>query len=268
MNATAILQAQELAYSYAPSAPNIFSGLSADFIPAQFTGLLGANGAGKSTLLRLLAGLRQPNSGQVLLKGKPLSNYSIKQRAQNIAFVPQNINCDLAFTCREIVAMGRFHARSWHRWQASSSEAALVERCLRDTHTEHLADRLITQISGGEAQRIFIAQALAQEAQILILDEPTSHLDIKHQVEIMELVSSLCAKRSLCAIAALHDLNLAAQYCQRLLILSEQRLLCDASPSEALTPDTIKNVFGVKAYVASDAEGRMQIAIRRADHRN
>ena len=258
------LTASDLAFRYAHQAEPVFQGLSLDIEPGQFVGLIGPNGTGKSTLLRLLAGLRPPEAGQVSLDGRPLSGFSRPELARRIAFVPQDVRLWLPFTCREVVAMGRFARQKGWGLRESSADAEIIERCLAETQTDHLAGRRITDISGGEAQRVRIAQALAQQTDILILDEPTAHLDIRHQVGLMELAVRL-SRRGLTVIAALHDLDMTAMYCSRIAILSQGRLAGWGAPQEVLTPEAIKDAFGVDAAVRRDERGYTRVALDRSD---
>lgn len=249
------LTAQNISFAYSPTAENVITDLSITIEPGTFVGLLGPNGAGKSTLLRLLAAVDKPNNGQVLLGDTPLEAFPKKQLATKIAFVPQDVRIWLPFTCREIVAMGRYAQQKGLTMFARSSDE-IVLTAMRDTGVEHLADRAISQVSGGEAQRVRIAQALAQQTGILILDEPTSHLDISFQLEIMDLASRLNKQRKLTVITALHDLNLASLYCQRLVVLKQGQVVGDGDPSQLLTSQLLKQVFRVDADIVPTNPGQ------------
>lgn len=264
LSAPLVLSIKNVDFRYSPQGPLIFHDVSAELQPGQFIGLLGPNGTGKSTFLRLLAGLRSPSSGSVCLNEKPLSDFAKADLAKHIAFVPQDVRMWLPFSCREVVAMGRFaHKKGLSLFESSAGDQ-IVERCLAETQVSHLADRLVNEISGGEAQRVRIAQALAQETQILILDEPTSHLDIKHQISIMELAVRL-RQKGMTVIAALHDLDMAALYCDRLLVLSEHRLKHNGSPEQVLSRENIKDVFGVSAVIGPNEKGELRVSLCRND---
>lgn len=257
-----VLQAETLSFHYPNHPDPVLCGISASFAPAQFTGLLGPNGTGKSTLLRLLAGLLQPSRGSVKLGDAPLSSFSRRSLAKRLAFVPQDVRLNLPFTCREVVAMGRFaHKSSWQLF-GNSKHDDVVERCLEETATAHLAERKITEVSGGEAQRVRIAQALAQESDIILLDEPTAHLDIKHQVAVMELALRL-RQRGMTVIAALHDLDFAAVYCDRLILLHNHTVFQDGSPAQVVNAENLRSVFDIHAEVVRDEDERVRVRLRR-----
>lgn len=210
-------------------------------------GVLGPNGSGKSTLLKLLAGVLQPTRGEISLEGKRLDRIPRRELAQRLAFVPQKVELPFPFRCRELVMMGRYARMRGAGLDESRQEEAVLQ-ALRATGVEHLKDRRFGELSGGEAQRVRIAQALAQEGQIMLLDEPTSHLDIAHQLELMSLLGQL-AGQGQAILVSLHDLNLAALYCQRLLLLKEGRLLAEGAPGEVLTEETLAQAYGVRLAV-------------------
>lgn len=256
------LTVSQVSFRYSPQSPAVFEDVNLKVGAGQFVGLIGPNGTGKSTFLRLLVGLRRPSSGQIILNGKDISDFAKADLAKVIAFVPQDVRMWLPFSCREVVAMGRFAHKKGLSIFDSSTGDEIVEKSLAETGVSHLADRLVTEISGGEAQRVRIAQALAQETQIIVLDEPTSHLDIKHQVGIMELSSRL-RQRGLTVIAALHDLDMAAMYCDRLIALSHHRLAYDGTPEEVLSSESIKGVFDVHAEVRRDEHGHVRVSLQK-----
>jgi len=242
------LQALGLTFSYTPDSPQVLDPLDLELEPGTFVGLLGPNGSGKSTLLKLLAGVLRPTQGHVDLGGEDLTRIPRGRLASTLAFVPQDVHVWLPFTCREVVAMGRYVHRSG-LGLLDSGHDEVVRRCMADTGVLDLAERRITEVSGGEAQRVRIAQALAQEARILVLDEPTSHLDISFQVEVMDLLSRLNRTHGLTILAALHDLNLASLYCDRLIALRQGHVLRDGPPAEVLEPALLLQVFGVQVEV-------------------
>lgn len=224
-----------------------------------FLGILGPNGSGKTTLLRRLSGGLHPTAGEVLLLGLPLPRYNAAEIARLVAVVPQQFNLDFNFTVEETVAMGRYvHLARFrppvahHKQEARSliREAALdaVAQALEATGLSSLADRLITQLSGGERQRAVLAQALAQDTPILLLDEPLNNLDLNHQLEVMQLLARLHAEgRTI--LAVLHDLNIAAQYCNELLLLHEGKVFARGAPADILDPEIILEVFKVRVAV-------------------
>lgn len=231
----------------------------------EFVGLLGANGSGKSTLLRTLAGLRKPDQGVVMLGERPLVRYKSKELAKMIGYVPQDISCDFDFTVREIVRMGR-HPHTPRFRAESPDDRAAVRRALRQTQLLELSGRSVRELSGGQRQMVFIAKALAQEPELLLLDEPISALDIRHQLQVLELIR-LVAGSGTASVAALHDLNLAARYCDRLVLLAEGRVLADGRPKEVLTEARIRMAYGVKSRVhRDDLLGAVQVTALEPDH--
>ncbi|GGL93677.1 ABC transporter ATP-binding protein [Streptomyces fumigatiscleroticus] len=212
--------------------------------PGETVGLLGPNGSGKSTLLRLLAGVLRPTAGVVSLDGRPLSEAGRRATARRIATVEQHAHTQTELTVRDVVALGRIpHRRAWAA--ASSADARAVTAALERTGLTDRAAQSWHTLSGGERQRTQIARALAQEPRELLLDEPTNHLDIQHQLDLLDLVAGL----PVTTVIALHDLNLAAMYCDRLLVLKEGRAVAEGSPASVLTPSLIARVYGVRAEV-------------------
>jgi len=211
----------------------------------EFVGLIGPNGSGKTTLLRVISGVLAPFEGEVLLRDAPLRTIGKRRLAQMMACLPQELASDQAFTVREIVTMGRSpHLSRMGRETAKDSEE--VEKAMALADVADIADRFMTEISGGERQRAFIAMCLAQEPQILLLDEPTSHLDVGHQLSLLDLVRRLNRKTGMTVVAVFHDLNLAAEYCDRLLLLHQGRTEALGSPEEVLTAEIIQRVYQAK----------------------
>ncbi|MEM9954839.1 MAG: ABC transporter ATP-binding protein [Chloroflexota bacterium] len=221
----------------------------------EFVGLLGPNGSGKSTLLRCIYRSLQPSTGEMYLNGQNLLTLPAKEVAQKMAVVLQESPIQFDFTVREMVAMGRtphkklFDADTSEDWQ-------LVEDALMQVNMLGFAERSFSTLSGGEKQRVLIARALTQQAKFLVLDEPTNHLDIRYQLEILDLVSSL----GVATLAALHDLNLAAIYCDKLYILKAGEVVAEGTPNDILTAELIADVYGVSAEVSlHPLTGRLNI---------
>jgi iron complex transport system ATP-binding protein len=222
--------------------------------PGELVALCGPNGAGKSTLLRLLLGLHAPSAGAVYLGGAPVGTLSRRQIARRAALLIQDAPFELPLTVREAVALGRLP--HLERFQTESQgDRAAVERALSLTDTADLADRPLTEISGGERQRVHLARALAQEAPLLLLDEPIAGLDLSHQLQALDLLRAT-VDGGCGAVVALHDLSLAARRCDRMLLLADGALRADAPPGEVLTPEILARHFGVRAEVRTDGAGR------------
>src|SRR5258706_4217024 len=225
--------------------------VSLDLSKGQSVGLIGPNGAGKSTLLRLLSGLWKPSGGEVFLNGQPIANYNTRQIAQLIGQVQQSAALDAPFTVQEIVAMERNpHIRRFEI-ESPHDKPAVLE-AMRATNTYLLADRAVNRLSGGERQRVFLARALAQEPSILLLDEPTSNLDIRHQIEILALVQHQAHDCGLGVLIAIHDLSMAARFCDRLILLTDGRVMAEGIPEAVLTADNLAVAFGVDAQPYRD----------------
>jgi iron complex transport system ATP-binding protein len=212
-----------------------------------FIGMLGPNGSGKTTLLRALSGVVKPSAGEVTLHGAPLRRYSPLELARLVGVVPQQFSLDFGFTVSEMVAMGRY-ASGGGRASAEDVDQEAVQAALRETSLSPLADRLVTELSGGERQRALIAQTLAQQTPVILLDEPLNNLDLNHQLEVMQLLNRLHeAGRTI--VVVLHDLNIAAQYCQTLVLLDEGRIAAQGTADDILDPRVILEVFRVRVAV-------------------
>lgn len=216
----------------------------------RFVGVVGPNGAGKTTLLRTIAGAITPEAGHVAVGGERIHDLSSKATSRLVASVPQDTTVAFEFDVRTVVEMGRNPHRSrFGGW--TEADAAAVERALDRTNTRQFADRGITTLSGGERQRVLLARALAQDAPLLLLDEPTGSLDINHQVRTLELVRELVSGGRT-ALAAIHDLDLAARYCDELILLSEGRVVATGPPATVLTESTIQDAFDATVVVSEN----------------
>ncbi len=217
-------------------------------VPAgSFVGIIGPNGSGKSTLLKGLAATLSPKGGIILLDGRELSGWNNRELARHLAVVPQDTTADFDFTVEEVVLMGRSPYLS--RWQVESlADLAIAAEAMELTGTLELRHRPITHLSGGERQRVFIARALAQKTPVLLLDEPTSHLDINHQVEVLNLFRRL-NHQGVTVIAVFHDLNLAAQYCSQVILLCQGRIYACGTVQDIFTTETIRAVYRTEVLV-------------------
>jgi iron complex transport system ATP-binding protein len=226
----------------------------------EFAGLIGPNGAGKTTLLRTLAGRMRPDVGQVLLEGRPIAQRARREVARLLAVVPQLSTPPFEFTVREIVAMGRTPHLGRLQGEQDRDRAA-INRALDLTDTAVLADRPVTELSGGEFQRVVIARALAQEAPVMFLDEPVAHLDIGHQAAIFDLLVRLNREEGRSILCVSHDLNLAAQYCDRLIVLADGRTVAEGVPEDVLTEERIADLYGARVHVDIGPHGRPRVTL-------
>jgi iron complex transport system ATP-binding protein len=219
----------------------------------DFVSVIGPNGSGKSTLLSVISGILKPSAGTVMLGDKYLHELDRKEIARKIAFVPQNIQVDFPFTCREIVLMGRYPHLSGLGIE-KTTDKQVAEKAIEQTGIAHLADRMIYQLSGGERQRVFIAQAIAAEPEILMLDEPVSALDIKYKVQIMDLLQKLNEEKNITIVVILHDLNLAASYSKNILLLKSGKVYKYGSPDETIQAEFIRDVFDIDVNILRNPE--------------
>jgi iron complex transport system ATP-binding protein len=225
---------------------DILRGVSMQVRPGEMLGLIGPNGAGKTTLLKLLGGLMKPIGGAILLEGRPLSRWTPREVARVIASVAQGAGSEFAFTAREIVLMGR--SPHLGRFEIEGPrDREIAHKAMQTMGIDSLADRYVTTLSGGERQRVFIARALAQEPRALLLDEPTANLDVRHQLDVLALASRLAHQDGLAVVAAIHDLDLAAEFCDRLVVMSEGAILAEGTPEAALTAEYLSAAFDVLA---------------------
>jgi iron complex transport system ATP-binding protein len=233
----------------------------------EILGIVGPNGSGKSSLLKILSGLLPVGEGDVLLNGLSLQKRSQADIARLVAVVPQEYVQVFPFTVVETVLMGRFPHRTVRWWSMgigdeTANDLACAHQAMVDTDVVSLADRLVSDLSGGERQRVMIARALAQEPKILLLDEPTAFLDINHQIEVCSLITRLRAERRLTVVLVSHDLNVASQYCDRVLMLKEGGLCRIGSPEETIRPDVLRMVYGCDVVVdAHPQTGRPRVTM-------
>ncbi|HED10066.1 MAG TPA: ABC transporter ATP-binding protein [Caldithrix abyssi] len=216
--------------------------------PGEYVGIIGPNGSGKSSLIKILNGLYRNYRGTVILDDRDLGTLSARELALKVSYVPQHIETQFDFTVRELVETGRFP----HQTAFSSSprqDRSAVEQAMALTGMDEYAGRPFRQLSGGEQQRAVIAGALAQESDWMLLDEPTSALDLRHQQEIYGLLKTLCSERGKTILVVTHDINLAAQYCDRLILMHEGHILKDGAPKDVLLFPVIEEVYGVKVYI-------------------
>ncbi|HQD40057.1 MAG TPA: ABC transporter ATP-binding protein [Bacillota bacterium] len=255
---TVIFNVQGLTFAYDKAA--ILEDLHLEIGKGVFLGIIGPNGSGKSTLLRLLSKALAPLGGVIEFKGTFLDRWQRAELAKQLAVMGQESPQGLDLTASQVVLLGRAPHQS-RFGSESSRDLQVVEECMRITHTWDYAFRPFYQLSGGEQQRVMLARALAQEPEVLLLDEPTAHLDLNYQLEFFSLIKYLVAQGKLTAIAVLHDLNLAASFCDQLVLLSEGSVLAAGAPEEVLTAELIEKAYGVKVQVgANPLTGRPQLS--------
>jgi len=221
----------------------------------EWLSLVGANGSGKSTFLKLLCRLLNPTDGTVLLDGKTIHHSPPNLVAQKMAILPQQQTIPTGLTVYQLVCLGRTPHQPWWQWELDSKDRQKVEAALTQTQLEAYRDRPVTQLSGGERQRAFLALALAQDPKVLLLDEPTTYLDINYQLQLLELLKKLNQEQELTIITVLHDINLAARYSDRLALLKQGSLYRVGTTAEVLVPEIIAQVFGVEVAIVKTPVG-------------
>jgi iron complex transport system ATP-binding protein len=227
---------------------NVLDGISFACEAGRFLAVLGPNGSGKSTLLRLLSGWLRPARNAVFLDGRDLLAYTRREIARRLAVVPQSAAAEAAFTVEETVLMGRAPHLGFLA-NEGPADRAMVEEALALTDIAHLRRRDVTALSGGELKRVMLAQALAQDTGLLLLDEPTAYLDLSHQHDILALLRKMQRGKGLTVIAALHDLNSAARYADRVIMLAGGKIAAEGAPAEVITRETVKRVYGADVLV-------------------
>ncbi|WP_433871041.1 ABC transporter ATP-binding protein [Saccharopolyspora sp. CA-218241] len=243
------LHARDLRLAYGERV--IVDGLDFDVADGTITAVIGPNGCGKSTLLRALGRLLPPRRGHVLLDGKQIHKMPTKEVARVLGLLPQSPVAPEGLTVADLVARGRHPHQSWYR-QWSSDDEAVVAEALALTGIEELADRGLDELSGGQRQRAWLSMALAQGTDLLLLDEPTTYLDLSHQVDVLELVGDLHDRGGRTVVMVLHDLNLAARYADRLVAMKDGAVVAEGEPAEVLTESLLSEVFDLDARVVPD----------------
>lgn len=219
----------------------------------EITSIIGPNGSGKSTLLRIVARLLQPLEGMVILDGRQLKSWGQKELAQTMTMLPQLTNHLLDITVSELVELGRY---PYQRWAAnlSQEDQRVIEWALNVTNLTSYANRFLPSLSGGERQRAWIAMAIAQCPKLLLLDEPTNHLDIVHQLEVMELVRQLNKQWGVTVVMVLHDINQAAQYSDRMIVVKQGRIVYEGAPQQVMCEEMFREVFGIDVHIVYDED--------------
>lgn len=256
MNALAV---EDVAADY--GGPPVLAGVSLEVTAGEFVGILGPNGSGKSTLVRVVSHVLPPSRGRVLVGGRDVGRIGRRALAREMAVVPQTQPVLYEFSVEDVVLMGRTAHLGRFQFVGPADRAA-CRRAMEATEVFDLRDRSLEALSGGERQRVLIARALAQEPHLLILDEPDAHLDINHKVEVFDLLAGLNRDEGLTVVCISHDLNLAAQYAGRLVLLAHGRVAADDAPEAILTEDTIRRVYGARTVVQPHpTTGRPQVSL-------
>lgn len=250
------------AVSFGYDSGRVVDNISLNLEAGRCYGILGPNGSGKTTLLDLLSGVLRPQAGSILFQGSALQAWSRQRLAKVMALVPQDFMVRFGFSVRDVVEMGLYP--HLHRFATPGvKEHELVEQVLAETGIAGLADRQITQLSGGEKQRAAVARALVQQPEVLLLDEATSNLDIHHSLEILQLIRNRFERHGMQVVAVLHDLNLAAFFCDELIFLKQGQVVCQGRTGDVLNPDVIESVYGVQAQVRFNGfSGCQQVSFR------
>ena len=243
------LKAESINLSYGKK--KIIKNLDIDIAKGKITILIGANGSGKSTLLRSLSRLMKPDNGQIVLNGKDIFNLSTKEVAKNLSILPQSPNAPEGMTVFQLIKQGRYPYQSLLQ-QWSKEDERLVNKALKETGMYDLKNRTVDSLSGGQRQRAWIAMTLAQNTEIILLDEPTTYLDLAHQIEILDLLDKLNKKEDRTIVMVLHDLNLAFRYADYIVAIKEKNIYVEGKPYEVVTPQMIRNVFDMKCRIIND----------------
>ncbi|HZO37100.1 MAG TPA: ABC transporter ATP-binding protein [Solirubrobacteraceae bacterium] len=251
-----------LAYDGRP----VSEGLDVRIPDGSFTVVVGPNACGKSTMLRALARMLKPRQGAVILDGEKISSFRSKEVARRLGLLPQSSTAPDAITVSDLVARGRYpHQGMLRQW--SDDDERAVGAALAATRTEDLAERAVDELSGGQRQRVWLAMALAQETPILLLDEPTTFLDIAHQIEVLDLCADLHETRGHTLVAVLHDLNHACRYGTHLIAMADGRIVAQGPPSEIVDAAMVESVFGMRCTVISDPESGTPLVVPASRHR-
>ena len=222
----------------------------------EWLGIIGANGSGKSTLIKGICRIIKPQNGKVFLRGKDINNLSNKSISQQISFLPQGINSNLSISVSDLVALGRSPYKNFWDFDLTKNDQSIIEESLKLVDILELKDCLLSEISGGQRQRAFLALALAQETEIIVLDEPTNYLDINHQIKFLQILKDLQLKKNLTIITVLHDLNLCARFSDQIAALKNGLLIEVGDPKDILNKNTIKNIFDINVLISNTKYGQ------------
>jgi iron complex transport system ATP-binding protein len=254
----ASIEVHGLSHSYGKS--RVLNDVDFTVRPGEFVGILGPNGSGKTTLLNCVSGQLRQDSGKALVCNKDARMTDSLEMARLVAIVPQESSMTFGFTVEEVVLMGRYaHLKRFSL--ENEKDFDIAEKAMHATGVWKLRERLVTNLSGGERQRVVIARALSQEPKVLLLDEPTTHLDIRHQLEVLNLIKELNQTQGLTVLAVFHDLNLASRFCDRILLMDRGSIMASGRPEEVLTAQNIEKAFRVKAIIGRSARGMVSVDV-------
>ncbi len=240
---------------------SIVKDVNLDLRSGEWLSLVGANGSGKSTLLKLLSRILQPEQGQVLLDGKSIHSQPSIAIAQKLAILPQQQLIPSGITVKQLVSLGRTPHQPWWQWELDTLGQEIVEQALVQTKLTQFSDRSVSELSGGERQRAFLAMALAQAPKVLLLDEPTTYLDLRYQLELLELLKDLNLNHGLTIITVLHEINLAARYSDRIALVKKGEIMAIALPKEVLTAELLRSCFEIEVAILETPVGIQICAI-------
>lgn len=241
-----MLKVSQLSFSY--NDKPLFENISFEIGASENVAIIGPNGSGKSTLIKLIAGILEPQNGDIRVDNKSLNEYKRIHLAKSMAYVPQNVDITFNFSVQDVVKMGRYPYSETLMLHDPEGEQ-VVEDAIEKMGIGPIRNRRFSEISGGEKQRAVIASALCQQADLFLLDEPTSALDFRHQQEIYKLLKHLCKDEGKTVLVVTHDINLASQFCDRLILIDEGKIVCSGIPDEVLKFQLIQQVYGVKVYI-------------------
>jgi iron complex transport system ATP-binding protein len=253
---TAVLEARGLHASY--GATRALDGLDAEIRGGELVALLGENGSGKSTFLKVIARIVSPGAGELKLDGRPIESIGRRESARRIAYLPQSLGLVFPIRCLDLVLQGRApHARGFSADSAEDRDRAI--EAMRACDVEELADRDAAALSGGEKRRVFLARALAQDAGVWLLDEPTAGLDPRHRLQFLDLLARTHEERGTTVVLVTHEIDLAGSVADRVILLRSGRALASGTPAETLTPDRMRETFGIESRIEIDAEGHRRV---------
>jgi iron complex transport system ATP-binding protein len=241
-----MLEIRNLNFSYGKN--SVLKDINYSATAGEFISIIGPNGAGKSTLVKMMDGILNTEDSEILLEGKSITDFSRKELAQKIAYLPQDSKFTFAYTVREVVMMGRFpYLKGVLTYTAE--DLLIAKEMMALMEIDQFAERSFNELSGGEKQRVLIASALAQQPKIILLDEPTSALDLHHQIAIYHILKKLQTEQNLTIVVVTHDINLAAQYCERITLMGNGTIIRDGAPKNVLQFNLLQETFGVKVYI-------------------